>query len=70
MTRSIKKALEEYDKLHDNGKNDSFYVSDLEQIVELAKNKREGSRSIDIYELMSISLKAGYVIGARAAKRA
>lgn len=69
MTRSIKKALEEYDKLHDNGKNDSFYVSDLEQIFELAKDKRGGGY-VDLYELMSISLKAGYVIGARAAKRA
>ena len=69
MKRSITKALKEYDKLHNNG-SDSFYVSDLEQIFELAKKKRGGSRPVDPYELMSISLKAGYVIGRREAKRA
>lgn len=69
MKRSITKALAEYDKIHSNGKADAFFVSDLVQIFELAKDKRGGGY-VDPYELMSISLKAGYVIGQRAAKRA
>ena len=68
MKRSITKVLAEYDKMHSNGKADAFFVSDLEQIFELAKDKRGGY--VDPFELMSISLKAGYVIGQRAAKRA
>ena len=63
MTRDIKKAVYEYEKLT-NG-DSKFYRSDVDQIFELTIN----NGSMDVYRAVMIALKTGYVVGYRTAKR-
>ena len=55
----IKKAIEEYSKIK-NKSVGCFWVEDYTELIELSGDK---------YELISNSLKAGFIIGYRAGQR-
>lgn len=62
MKRDLRKALKEYDKSF--GGNDgrgAFYMSDLDQILDITEYKRR----LDIVGTIHTALKIGYIIGRR-----
>lgn len=66
MARDIRKAVAEYVILTDHGKkHGTFYISDGEQIIDMAT--RNGH--IDLHTVITLALEAGYTIGYRTAKR-
>ncbi len=68
MTRDLKKAVEHYESMHDEQTGKAcFYHSDFTQLVEMTGKQKDGQ--IDLFDLMSKCLAAGYAIGYRTAQR-
>ena len=65
MKRDLRKALRDYDKSFSGTTHGAFYLSDLDQILEITEFKRR----LDVVGTIHTALKIGYVIGQRAAKR-
>lgn len=65
MKRDLRKALKEYDKSF--GGNDgrgAFYLSDLDQILDITEFKRR----FDVPGTIHAALKIGFIIGRRSVK--
>ena len=58
--RDIKKAVNEYNNKFLESNKGQFYISDFEQIKEMSNN--------NLYNIMTNSLCAGFIIGYRFAK--
>lgn len=65
MNRNLKKAIQEYDRRFGEGKSGSMYLGDLLQIMDIS-NFRSNQ---DAYNLIIVSMKAGFMIGHRVAIR-
>ena len=63
MYRELKKDVKEFNKKF---RYFAFYASDLQQIYEMAKN---GPHKDFLFNIIELSLKAGFVIGHRYAAR-
>ena len=69
--RNIEKAVEQYKEKYftkENSRNrGGFWLSDFQQIKELAERRNGGKP--ELFTAIDISLMAGYMIGYRTAKR-
>ena len=68
MKRNIKKAIVEYEQKFGNarGNKGAFYVFDVQAIRDGAQDLRGGDRD---YQLVCDALRAGFMVGYKAAKR-
>lgn len=73
MKRDLQKAVQDYrtkyygaDNKHGKG---VFYVSDLQQIKEMALARSGDSYPETLYDAIVYGLEAGFMVGFRAAKR-
>ena len=71
MTRNIKEECKEYDK-HFSGDNDELFASDYIQVKDIVLEAMGDSRSINLflYTATDTALKAGFMIGYKAAMKA
>lgn len=62
MKRDLRKALKEYERqFGGNGSRGAFYMSDLDQILDITEFKRR----LDVPGTIHTALKIGYIIGRR-----
>lgn len=64
MKRDLRKALDQYEKLSNNGQ-EKLYLSDLQQVAQIARERSTGNFTFDS---ICIAFEAGYAIGFRQAK--
>lgn len=64
MQRDLRKAVQEYDKRFGAGNNGQFYVSDLNQIMDMSGYKQ----TYDVYSVMCTALKVGFIVGRRSSR--
>ena len=64
--RDIPKAIEDYNRLR-AGQEDKFFLTDITQIYDLAKDPETGK--VDTFTAIGRALEAGFTVGYRYAKR-
>lgn len=71
MTRNISDECKQYDDQF-KGENDAFDISDYIQVKDMVMDAMNGSRSINLflYTATDTALKAGFMIGYKAAMKA
>ena len=68
MTRDLQKAIDQHERMYDETTGKAcFYHSDYTQLFDLAARTQDGR--MDLFDLMSKCLAAGYAIGYRTGQR-
>ena len=68
MIRDIRKAVNQYERMYDEDTGRAcFYSSDFSQLLKLAEKEPDGQ--VQLFDLMSKCLAAGFAVGYRTAQR-